>query len=267
MDKTAHEEQLVDMLTKGLAAPRISVVGCGGAGNNVVHSIYWNVQTDVETIAVNTDEKNLERIDAHKKVLIGKDITDGRGAGGSPEVGEYCADCAKDTFDKMFDGADIVFVVAGMGGGTGTGAAPVIAQVAKERGAVTFAIAINPFSYESSRCDLAREGIRRLREVTETTIVLENDRLLEIAGDMTLRETFAIMERSIMKIIESVNTRISESFLTEIESDVREMLRQYDDWEIRRPRPEGSTKGGERGLEPEREIGPLIRSQGHNPDL
>lgn len=266
MDKTVLEEQLVDMLAKGLAAPRISVVGCGGAGNNVVHSIYWNAQTDVETIAVNTDEEKLKRIDAHKKVLIGRDFTNGMGAEGSPELGEHCADCARDTFGKIFDESDIVFVVAGMGGGTGTGAAPVIAQVAKERGAVTFAIAINPFSHEVCRCDLAKEGIAKLREVTETTIVLDNDRLLEIAGDLAIRETFSIMEKSIMKIIDSVNTRISESFFTQIESDVREMLKEYDDQDLP-ARSEGSPKVGERSVEPMREIGAIGFGPNINPGL
>jgi cell division protein FtsZ len=232
MEKSALEEQMVSMLTKGLLKPKISVVGCGGAGNNIIHSIYWNSKSEVETVAVNTDETKLEKVDAHKKVLIGKDITHGKGAGGFPEVGEYCAECARSIFEDILSDSDIVFVIAGMGGGTGTGAAPIVAKTAKDLGAVTFAIAINPFSNEADRCRKAMGGIEKLKQVTQTTIVLENDRLLEIAGDLALRETFSIMERSILRIIESVDNKISESFLTQIESDVREMLEEMNEEEI-----------------------------------
>jgi cell division protein FtsZ len=245
MEKSVLEEQIVTMLTKGLVKPKIAVVGCGGAGNNIVHSVYWNSRNEVETIAVNTDETKLGKIEAHKKVLIGKDITRGRGAGGFPEVGEYCAECARETFEDMLSESDIVFVIAGMGGGTGTGAAPVIAEIAREKGAVTFAIAINPFSHEVDRTKKAKEGIGKLKEAAETTIVLENDRLLDIAGNLALRETFSIMERSIMKIIESVDSKISESFFLQIETDVKEMLNEMNEAELedlsdltsRRPEP------------------------------
>lgn len=232
MDKTMKTEQIVEMLSKGMIEPKISVVGCGGAGNNIVNGIYWNCKSTVETIAVNTDEKKLEKIDAHKKVLIGKDVTQGIGAGGFPEVGEYCAECARPTLREVLKGSDIVFVIAGMGGGTGTGAAPVVAEVAKELDAVTFAIAINPFSFEKDNLKRAGEGLQRLRGVAETTLVLDNDRLLEIAGDIAVRDSFAIMERSIVKIIESVCSKISESFITQIAADVEEMLHEIDEEEV-----------------------------------
>jgi cell division protein FtsZ len=245
MEKSVLEEQIISMLTKGLVKPKIAVVGCGGAGNNIVHSVYWNSKSEVETIAVNTDEGKLGRIEAHKKILIGKDITKGRGAGGFPEVGEYCAECAKEVFEDVLGDSDIVFIIAGMGGGTGTGAAPVVAEVAREGGAVTFGIAINPFSHEVDRCQKAREGIERLKKAAETTIILENDRLLDIAGNLALMETFSIMERSIMKIIESVDSKISQSFFTQIETDVKEILNEMNEAELedlsdltsRRPEP------------------------------
>jgi cell division protein FtsZ len=231
MDKTMKTEQIVEMLSKGMIEPKISVVGCGGAGNNIVNGIYWNCKSNIETIAVNTDEKKLEKVDAHKKILIGKDITHGEGAGGFPEVGEYCADCARPTLKEVLKGSDIVFVIAGMGGGTGTGAAPVVAEVAKELDAVTFAIAINPFSFERDNLKRASDGLKKLRGAAETTLVLDNDRLLEIAGDIPVRDSFAIMERSIVKIIESVCAKISESFITQIASDVEEMLHEIDEEE------------------------------------
>ncbi|MBC7107609.1 MAG: hypothetical protein H5T41_02275 [Methanomassiliicoccales archaeon] len=231
MDKTMKTEQIMAMLSKGMIEPKISVVGCGGAGNNIVNSVYWNCKNSVETIAVNTDEKKLQSIDAHKKILIGKDVTYGKGAGGFPEVGEYCAECARETLREVLKGSDIVFIIAGMGGGTGTGAAPVVAEVAKELDAVTFAIAINPFSHEKECRRKAAEGIKRLKEVAETTLVLDNDKLLEIAGDIPVWESFSIMERSIIKIIESVCTKITESFITQIASDIEEMLEDIDEEE------------------------------------
>jgi cell division protein FtsZ len=224
-------EQMVAALSKGLVEPKISVVGCGGAGNNVVNSIYWS-NKNVETIAVNTDESKLEKIDAHKKILIGKDVTQGQGARGFPEVGEHCADQARGALESVLRGSDIVFIVAGMGGGTGTGAAPVVAEVAKDLNAVTFAIAINPFSYETSRQNAAREGVKRLKGVAENTIVLENDRLLQLAGDLSINESFAIMERSISKLIDSLSTKISEDIMMGVREEVENYFRHKANVEI-----------------------------------
>jgi len=228
MDKATRTEQFVAMLSKGLIEPKITVVGCGGAGNNIVQRVYSDCKSNVETLAVNTDERKLKEIEAHRKILIGKDVTQGEGADGFPEVGEYCADCARSTFKSVLEGSDIVIIVAGMGGGTGTGVAPVIAEVSKELDAVTFAIAISPFSFETERLDKAREGIRRLREVTSSTIVLDNDRLMQLAGDVPVRESLAIVERSVIKIIDSLCTQISDSFITQLTPEVEEMVENIE---------------------------------------
>jgi len=228
------KEQIVAALSKGLIEPKISVVGCGGAGNNIVHSIYWS-NKNVETIAINTDESKLEKVDAHKRVLIGKDITHGQGAEGFPEVGEHCAEMARGAIEDVLRGSDIVFIVAGMGGGTGTGAAPVVAEVAKKLDAVTFAIAINPFSYEGGRQEVAKEGIKKLKSQVESTIVLENDRLLNIAGDSTVSESFAIIERSINNLIGSLTARISKDLQEQIRQEVVETLPDLDTIEIVKP--------------------------------
>ena len=229
MDKTMRTEQVVAMLSKGMIEPKITVVGCGGAGNNIVQSIYSGCRNNVETIAVNTDERKLAEINVHKKVFIGKDVTEGKGANGFPEVGEYCAVCARPTFKKMLSGSDIVIVVAGMGGGTGTGVAPIVAEVSKELDAVTFAIAINPFSFETERTKKASDGVKRLQAVTNNTIVFNNDRLLELAGDSTVSESFAIVERSIMRIIDSLCAQISESFISSIAPEVEEIFQSIEE--------------------------------------
>ncbi len=225
-----QREQIVATLSKGLVEPKISVVGCGGAGNNVVNSIYWSNKR-VETVAVNTDETKLDNIVAHKKVLIGKDVTHGQGAQ-YPAVGEQCADMARSYLEDVLKGSDIVIVIAGMGGGTGTGAAPVVAEVAKGLNAVTFAIAINPFSHERGRQDTAKEGIRKLRNIAEHTIVLENDRLLQIAGDVSISESFAIMERSINGMIDSMTHQISHDVIAPIREEVDAYMREKSSVEI-----------------------------------
>ncbi len=229
MDKSEQTEQLVAELSKGIIEPKITVVGCGGAGNNVVQRIFSDCRDRVETVAINTDERKLDEIEADKKILIGKDITQGEGACGFPEVGEYCADRARSVFKDVLAGSDIVIIVAGMGGGTGTGAAPIVAEVSKELDAVTFAIAINPFSYETERVRKASEGVKRLREITETTVVLDNDQLLKYAGDCSIGESFAIMERSIIKIIDSLCSQISESFISQMTPEVEEMVSRIDE--------------------------------------
>jgi len=228
MNRTMKTEQIVAILSKGMIEPKITVIGCGGAGNNVVQRIHCDCRTRVETIALNTDEKKLEQIEADKKVLIGKDTTQGDGAMGFPEVGEFCAERARSTIKEVLSGSDIVIIVAGMGGGTGTGAAPIIAEVSRELDAVTFAIAIHPFSFETERVKTAGEGIKRLKEVAETTVVLDNDKLLQYAADAKLSDSFAIMDRSIIKIIDSFCTQISESFISQIVPEVEEMVQNLD---------------------------------------
>jgi cell division protein FtsZ len=231
MDRASTAERIVASLSKGVLEPHITVVGCGGAGNNIVQRIYSDCKSNVETVAVNTDERRLAEIGANKKVLIGKDVTMGQGADGFPEVGAYCADCARSTFRSVLDGSDIVIIVAGMGGGTGTGVAPVIAEVSRELDAVTFAIAINPFSFETERTQKAKEGIAKLRQATSSTIVLENDRLIDLAGDVPIGDSMAIMDRSVIKIIDSLCMQISESFITQIQPEVEEMVQTFEEVE------------------------------------
>lgn len=229
MEKSERAERIVAMLSRGIVEPRITVVGCGGAGNNIVHGLYGESRSNVETVAVNTDERKLQEISVHKKLLIGKDVTHGKGAGGFPEVGEYCAECARPYFREALNGSDIVIIVAGMGGGTGTGVAPVVAEVSKELDAVTFAIAISPFSYEGERTDKAREGITRLREVVSNTIVLDNDRLLDLAGDLPLSQSFAVMEKSVGRIIDSICLQITDCFISQMTPEVEEMMHHAEE--------------------------------------
>lgn len=212
-------EDLINALGASLGEPSVAVVGCGGAGSSIVHGIYWK-SNRVDTVAVNTDEDHLRRVDAHKKVLIGKDVTFGDDAGGFPEVGEHCAEKAREVLREALRGYDIVFVVAGMGGGTGTGVAPVVASVAKELSAVTFALPILPFDAEgTSRRKTAVEGASRLKENADFTIVLDNNKLVSVAGELPLSEALKIVDRSVMRIVDSVCDQTS-SYVSSIMEDI-----------------------------------------------
>lgn len=205
----SRTEELINAIGTSLGEPTIAVVGCGGAGSNIVHGIYWR-SNRVDTVAINTDEEHLRRSDAHKKVLIGKDVAFGRDAGGFPEVGEHCAEKAREVIRDALKGYDIVFVVAGMGGGTGTGVAPVVADISRELSAVTFALPILPFEHEgASRREVALAGVAKLKESADFTIVLDNNRLLSIAADMPANEALKVVDRSVSRIIESVSSQTS----------------------------------------------------------
>lgn len=215
----SRTEEIINALGVSLGEPTIAVVGCGGAGSNIVHGIYWK-SNRIETVAINTDEENLRKIDAHRKVLLGKDVTFGKDAGGFPEIGEHCADKAREVLKEALRGYDIVFIVAGMGGGTGTGVAPIVASVAKETSAVTFALPIMPFEIEGEeRTRLAREGISRLKEQAGFTVVLDNNKLLSMGINMPMSEALKIIDRSVMRIIESVCDQTT-SYVSDLMADI-----------------------------------------------
>ena len=235
-------EDIINAIGTSLGEPTVAVVGCGGAGSNIVHGIYWK-SNRVETVAVNTDEEHLRKVDAHRKVLIGKDVTFGRDSGGFPEVGEHCADKAREVLKEALRGYDIVFVVAGMGGGTGTGVAPVVAGVAKDMNAVTFAVPILPFDTEGSdRRQVALDGASKLKEASDFTIVLDNNKLMSLAADLPMSDALKVVDRSVMRIIDAVCDHTS-SYVSSIMEDIT----GYDE-SIAEPAPEPPTGAGEQHL-------------------
>ncbi|UCE81015.1 MAG: hypothetical protein JSV94_00835 [Methanobacteriota archaeon] len=212
---------LINAIGVSLGEPSIAVVGCGGAGSNIVHGIYWGL-TRIETIAVNTDEEHLRRIDAHKRILIGKDVTFGQDAGGFPEIGEHCAEKARQVLREALRSYDIIFVVAGMGGGTGTGVSPVVATVAKELNALTFAIPIMPFAVEGGqKTRIATDGVERLRNAADFTVVLDNNKLaaMEGARGLPMSEAMNIMEKSVVKIVQTITSQTS-SYVNTLMHDI-----------------------------------------------
>lgn len=212
---------LISALGATLGEPAIAVVGCGGAGSNIVHGIYWG-SNRLETIAVNTDEDHLRKTDAHKRVLIGKDVTFGKDASGFPEIGEHCAEKARQVLREALRNYDIVFVVAGMGGGTGTGVAPVVTSVAKDLNALTFAIPIMPFEVEGrEKMRIASVGVGRLKDAADFTVVLDNNLLarMDEAKDLPMSEAMKVIERSVVKIVETVSAKTS-SYVSNLMEDI-----------------------------------------------
>ena len=170
----------------------IKVIGVGGGGGNAVQHMVESGIEGAEFISVNTDKQALDKNDASTKLILGKEITDGLGAGANPAIGREAALEDRDKLRDMLKGTDMVFVTAGMGGGTGTGAAPIVAQVAKELGILTVAVVTKPFELEGTkRMKIAQEGIKELVEEVDSLITIPNQKLLEVLGeDCSMLEAF-----------------------------------------------------------------------------
>ncbi len=203
----------------------IKVVGTGGAGNNMADWLHKKGIKGAEVISVNTDKMHLDHREADKKILIGRDTTRGLGAGGVPEVGAQSAREQIHELKSAVQGADMVFVCAGMGGGTGTGVAPVMAQVAKESGAIVIGVVTMPFNIEKARMDKAEWGLKQLREVSNTVIVIDNNRLSSIAGNLPIQQAFAVANELISTMIKSIVEIISVPSLINLDyADVRSIM-------------------------------------------
>jgi len=198
--------------------PKLAVVGVGGAGNNSMNRLeHLGGLECVDRIAINTDKLHLDTITCKKKLLIGKSLTRGLGAGGSPDVGRKAAEMDKEHIHEMVSGNNFVFLTAGMGGGTGTGAAPVVAEVAREAGAIVVAMVSFPFAAERRRRSKAFDGIEELRRVTDTVIVLENDKLLEQAGNQPVNEAFKTMDMLIATTIQGITETVTKPSLVNLD--------------------------------------------------
>lgn len=191
-----------DELRAGKA--NIKVFGTGGCGCNAITWLFNKGINGATVYGLNTDALHLSVTKSDEKLLIGKELTRGLGAGGKPQIGREAAKEALSEIKKSVGGADMVFVVAGMGGGTGTGAAPVVAQVAKEAGAVVIGVVTMPFESEKARIDKAEFGLQELREVTDTCIVLDNNRLVDIAGQLPIEQAFAVANELVSTMIKGI---------------------------------------------------------------
>lgn len=208
-------------------AARIVVLGVGGGGSNAVNRMIQAGVRGVEFVAINTDTQALARSDAPTRIHIGEKLTRGLGAGGNPNVGEKAAEESGEHIADLVRDADMVFIAAGMGGGTGTGAAPVIAQISKELGALTVGVVTKPFTFEGrQRSKNAEEGIAQLRDRVDTLITIPNDRLLEVIDrKTTLEQAFMEVDDVLRQGIQGISELITEAGLINLDfADVKSIM-------------------------------------------
>ena len=205
---------------------RIMVMGCGGGGCNTINRLTELGVQGASTVAANTDAKHLAITKAQKRILIGKELTRGLGAGGYPDVGKKAAEESKQEIRAALKDCDLLFLTCGLGGGTGTGSAPVVAYIAKEMGAIVIAAVTLPFKIEGARIVKAEEGLAKLREVCDTVIVIENQKLVELAGNKPLKEAFGVADTLISTMIKGITEMISVPSLVNLDyADVRTIMR------------------------------------------
>lgn len=203
----------------------IKVLGVGGGGNNMVNWLSKKGIQGAEIIAFNTDTQHLAITQADKKVVLGKDLTRGLGCGGFPNKGAESAKENMQEVKEVLKDADMVFVCAGLGGGTGTGAAPVIAKVAKDMGAIVIGTVTMPFKIERARIDKAEFGLQQLREQSDTVIVIDNNRLVAIAGNLPVQQAFAVANELISTMIKGIVEIIAIPSLVNLDyADVKAIM-------------------------------------------
>ena len=205
---------------------KIVTVGVGGAGNNTINRLIKAGVKGTELVAINTDKQHLSIIhERAKKILIGKSVTKGLGAGGYPEIGAKSAEVDRPLIEKELEGAHLVFVCGGMGGGTGGGAAPIVAQIAKEQGAIVVAMVTYPFALERARKKKADEGIKLLKKSCDSVIILDNNRLVQLVPNLPMTEAFAVADEILARAISGLVWTITQPSLINIDfADVRAIM-------------------------------------------
>ncbi len=196
--------------TKGLddsfvfRKPRFQVIGCGGAGCNSVNRFVQLGAGDISTVVVNTDKMHLDRVKAKYKFLLGEGITKGYGTGGNPEVAERAALLQDKELKELVGHYDLSFITVGLGGGTGTGAAPYLARLARESGSTVVSLVTMPFKVEKGRQKVALAGLEKLRQVSDSVVVLDNNRLIKIVPKLPVEQAFAVMDQLITEVVRNV---------------------------------------------------------------
>jgi len=205
---------------------KICVVGAGGGGGNTVNRLCRIGVSGAELMACNTDSQDLKKLDERiTKVLIGAKMTRGLGAGGFPEIGMKSAEASKSEIVNLLEGSHLVFLTAGMGGGTGTGSSAVIADAAKEVGAIVVGIVTFPFKLERSRLKKAREGIERLRKVADTVVVIDNNKLVEYVPNLPIDKAFLVADEIVSRAVKGITETIKEPSLVNLDfADIKAVL-------------------------------------------
>ena len=221
---TQNNEDLDQILAE--LKTEITVIGCGGGGSNTISRMMEEGIHGARLIAINTDAQHLIRTQADQRILVGRQRTRGLGAGSIPQIGEEAALENEQDIRAIVSGSDMVFITVGLGGGTGTGAAPVVAKAAREEGALTIAIVTLPFSAEGAiRMENAEAGLERLRDVADTVIVVPNDRLLEVVPKLPLYAAFKVADEVLMRAVKGITELITMPGLVNLDfADVRTVM-------------------------------------------
>ena len=228
LPETAEDDldnELIEIIKQSRA--KITVVGTGGAGNNTISRLNEIGIEGARTITVNTDAQDLFYSRADKKLLLGRQICGGLGAGGEPTVGEECAEESEEDIREELEGSDMVFVTCGLGGGTGTGSAPIISKISKKSGALTVAVATMPFSAEGvKRRENAERGLEKLQAASDTVIVIPNDKLLEVAPNLPLNKAFMVSDEILGRAVKGITELITKTGLVSLDfADIRSIMK------------------------------------------
>ncbi|MEM0074406.1 MAG: cell division protein FtsZ [Candidatus Micrarchaeaceae archaeon] len=209
-----------------LFKPRIAVVGVGGGGNNTVQRLSTMDIKGASLYAFNTDAKHLGMLNNNiTKLILGKELTHGLGAGGFPEIGEKAAELSRNEIALLIKDANLVFLTAGMGGGTGTGAASVVARAAKEAGAIVIGIVTMPFLLERVRLEAAKKGVEKLRQNLDTLVIIDNQRLVELYPNLPIEKTFMLADEIAAKAVRGISETITQPSLINLDfADVRSIM-------------------------------------------
>ncbi|MDE1825310.1 MAG: cell division protein FtsZ [Candidatus Micrarchaeota archaeon] len=215
-----------DLSEAELFKPRIAVAGVGGGGNNTVQRLSTLDVKGAQLFAFNTDNKQLQTLNPNiKKVALGYAVTHGLGAGGFPEMGEKSAELSRNEIDILLRDTNLLFLTAGMGGGTGTGAAPIVADIAKQNGAIVVGIVTIPFSLERSRLATAKKGIERLRQSVDTLIVIDNQRLVNLYPNLQIEQAFKLADEITSRAVRGITEAITQPSMVNIDyADVRTIM-------------------------------------------
>jgi len=218
------DKELLELLKK--QSSKIKVVGVGGGGGNSLTRMKEIGIKGGELIAANTDAQDLLYSDADQKILLGRELTRGLGAGSNPKVGEEAAKESESEIKKKLSGSDMIFITCGLGGGTGTGAAPVIAQLAKKQGALTIGVVTLPFTIEGKkRLENAMNGLEKMEAVVDTLIVIPNDKLLELAPDLPLHTAFKIADEILTNAVKGITELVTTTGLVNLDfADVKTVM-------------------------------------------
>ncbi|MBE6494300.1 MAG: cell division protein FtsZ [Methanosphaera stadtmanae] len=224
----SSSDDIHDILSKYIEQSRakIFVIGAGGAGNNTISRLGEIGIEGAETISINTDAQDLFYCKSNDKILIGEETCGGLGAGGVPEVGEASAEESEEQIKRKVDGADMVFVTCGLGGGTGTGSAPVVSRIAQKCGALTIAVVTMPFSAEGlKRRENAEKGLEKLQAAADTVLVIPNDKLLEVAPSLPINKAFMVSDELLGRAVKGITELITKPGLVSLDfADIKSVM-------------------------------------------